>query len=185
MDVLLYIECEKRKENFDYEKEISEEEYVRMLKQASESILGQDGFAKRSTLERRYGFQDAKELEMFYDRGDIEEKPFRARLMKMDYSDLSPQDLVYHYNNNSMFIAIVSFADIDEPIVEDTLNIWITNSDHINNDPNLNDELRLKSLEPKKMTVKFNNNYLSLIGCQMVEKISNNMFAMLVHKIEK
>ena len=115
----------------------------------------------------------------------IEEKPFRARLMKMDYSDLSPQDLVYHYNNNSMFIVIVSFADIDEPILEDTLNIWITNSDHINNDPNLNDELRLKSLEPKKMTLKFNNNYLSLIGCQMVEKISNNMFAMLVHKIEK
>ena len=108
MDVLLFIECEKRKENFDYEKELSEDEYIRMLKQASDSILGQDGFSKRSTLERRYGFQDVKELEMFYNRDDVEEKPFKARLLKIDYSDLSPQELVKYYNNGNMFINSIS-----------------------------------------------------------------------------
>lgn len=185
MDVLLFIECEKRKENFDYEKELSEDEYIGMLRQASDSILGQDGFSKRNTLERRYGLQDAKELEMFYNRDDIEEKPFKATLLGMDYSDLSPQELVKYYNNGNMFITIVDYIDIDDPLLEDTLNIWITNSDHINNDPNLNDELKLKSLEPKKITLKFGNNYLTLIGCQVVEKISSNRFAMLVHKIEK
>lgn len=185
MDALLYIECEKRKENFDYEKEISEEEYVKMLRQASDSILGQDRFSKRNTLDRRYGLQDAKEVDVFYNRGDVEKKPFKVNLMKMDYSELLPQDLHAYYINCNLFIVIVSFSDIVEPIVEDTLNIWITNSDRINNDPNLTRELKLKSLEPKEMLLKFNDTYLSLGGCQMVEKISNNMFAMLVHKIEK
>lgn len=185
MNALLFIECEKRKESFDYNKEISEEEYVRMLQQASDSIIGQDGFSKRNTLERRYGFFGAKELETYYEKKDVEEKPFRVRLCNIDGSDFSVRELVSYYNSGSMFIIIVHYDEIDDPVLEDTLNIWVTNSDHINNDSKLNDELRLKSLETKRMTLKFNNNYVTLNGCQMVEKTSTNSFAMLIHKIEK
>ena len=51
---------------------------------------------------------------MFYNRDDIEEKPFKATLLGIDYSDLSPQELVKYYNNGNMFITIVDYIDIVE-----------------------------------------------------------------------
>lgn len=187
MDVVLFIECEKRKESFDYKGEISEDEYVKMLREASESILGLDGFSNRSTTDRRYGIYDVTEMNKYTFNGkdDFEELPFKAKLYDMNGNDLTMEHISYFWRSNSPFIVIVESEDIDNPMVEDTLNIWVTNSDHTNNDNTLNESLILKTLKPKDFRVKINNVGFKFKFCKMVNKINANKFALLVNNIER
>jgi hypothetical protein len=187
MDAVLYVECEKRKENFDYQGELSEEEYVKMLREASDSILGSDGFSKRSTTEKRYGIYDASEMYKytFNNQDDFEELPFKVKLFDMNNNDLTMEHISYFWRNNSPFIIIVELEEIDNPLVEDTLNIWLTNSDHTNNDDTLNESLILKTLKPKDFRTKINNVGFKLKFCKMVNKINANKFALLVNNIER
>lgn len=188
MDAILFIKCEKRKENFDYEQEISEDEYVRMLREASESILGLDGYSNRSTTERRYGVYDASEmnkLTMMIEDADTESLPFKAKLYDMNGNDLTMEHISYFWRENKPFIIIVETEEIENPIVEDTLNIWVTNSDYTNNDETLNDNLILKTLKPKDFEVKIANVRINFKFCKMVDKINANKFALLVNNIER
>lgn len=185
MDAVLYVECEKRKENFDYQGEISEDEYVKMLKTASESILGLDGFSKRNTIDKKYGFYDVSEMSKYETpKNDIEELPFRARIYSINGDDLELEHISVFWKQQTPFIIIVETDEIESPMVEDTLNIWITNSDRINNDETLNDRLILSSLQAKDLKLKVANRYFTLKYCKMVNKISFNKFALLVNNIE-
>jgi hypothetical protein len=185
MNAILFIECEKRKENFDYTKELTEDEYVAMLRGASDSILGLEGFRNRDSLEQRYGIYDINAVQTYQEKNDIEKLPFKANLYTMNGDELTMQHISYFWNSNQQFIVILEVGDIDNPMVEDTLNIWVTNSDHINNDKTLNDRLILSSLQPKDFEVKINNIYFTFKYCKMVDKINTNKFAILVNNIEK
>jgi hypothetical protein len=186
MDAILFIECEKRKENFDYEEEITEDEYVKMLREAGDSILGLDGY--RDSLEKKYGMYDVSkmnELNVFANDTNTEELPFNAHLYDMSGNDLTVEHISYFWKDNKPFIVIVEIDEIDNPMVEDTLNIWITNSDYTNNDEKLNDTLILKTLKPKDFGVKIGKLYIRFQYCKMVEKMNANKFALLVNNIEK
>lgn len=188
MDAVLYIKCENQRDNFEYTKEISEDEYIKMLRDASDSILGQDGFSKRSTSQQHHGVYDFDEWykgqqEMMQEDGEY--LPFNAKLFNMNNTELTIQDIGYYYQSGKQFIVIVKVDEIENPIVEDTLNIWITNSDHVNNDDTLNDQLILKSLKTKDFKVKVNNNYFTFKYCKMVSKIDFCTFALLVNNLER
>jgi hypothetical protein len=125
------------------------------------------------------------ELNRYNNTDDIQKLPFNAKLFTMNGDDLTMEHISYFWNANQQFIIIVEFNEIENPIVEDTLNIWLTNSDRINHDKTLNDRLILSSLQSKDFEVKINNLYFTLKYCKMVDKINGNRFALLVNKIEK
>lgn len=185
MDVVLFIECEKRKEDFEYKKEISEDEYVKMLQDASESILGHDGFTKKQTLDRKYGFYDVTEMEQYYQKPETEEIPFKGRIFQTNGDDFTLEAIKYYWNSNSPFILFLEVDEIESPIAEDEFNIWVTNSDYINNDETLNEYLILTSLKSKHFKVKLGNLYFTLKHCKMVDKISGNKYAILVNNMER
>ena len=186
MDAILFIECEKRKENFDYKEEISEDEYVKMLREAGDSILGLDGY--RDNLERKYGMYDVSEmnkLTVMMEDADTEELPFKGHLYDMNGNDLTMEHISFFWRENKPFIVILETEEIENPVVEDTLNIWVTNSDYTNNDDKLNDSLILKTLKPKNFGIRIGKFYVRFNYCKMVDKINANKFALLVNNIER
>ena len=175
----LYIDCPaQEKDNaFNAGREISEDEYVRMLRDYSTTI---GTGMPRNTNYNRHGIYE------IYQSNEQEEKNLSKSLTKIYDISGKPCDIreLYKIQKNGMGVLIIELLEDEmEDSFESEFKFWKRDSMNINNDQLIDKNERLHFLPEKNLEFEIDNHVFSLEGCKMYCEYDRLKVALIIQKI--
>lgn len=177
----LYIDCPEQEKNnsFKVEKELSENEYVKMLRDYSTTIgIGIPGNVNNNRHFNCYEYENYKNDIVTYAKSksriyDISGKP-------CDYIELK------RIQKTGMGVIIFEILEneIDE-IFESEFKFWKKDSMNINNDKDIDKNERIKFLPTKDLKFEIDNHMFMLYGCKIYCEYDKLKVAMIIQKIKE
>ena len=174
---ILYIDCppQEKKGAFSVEKEISENEYVKMLREYSTTI----GMGVPNN-NQRYNFYENKVEE--------EEKTYSKASAKIyDISgSLCNINELYRIEKNGMGVIIIEIISSDmEDSFESEFKFWKRDSMNINNDKDIDKDERIRFLPTKDLQFEIDNHLFLFSGCKIYCEYNNFKVALIIQKIKE
>lgn len=175
----LYIDCPAQEKNnaFNAGREISEDEYVRMLREYSTTI---GTGMPRSNSYNKHGVYDIQQ-------NNIKEDKNLSKSQTKIY-DISGKPCgineLYRIQKNGMGVIIIELLENDmEDSFESEFKFWKRDSMNINNDKQIDKDERIRFLPEKNLEFEMDNHLFSLEGCKMYCEYDRFKVALIVQRI--
>lgn len=175
----LYIDCpeQEKKGAFNVGREISEDEYVRMLRDYSTTIgtsMPYSGYNRHGVYEisqdNNKSISYAKTDVCIY---DISGKP-------CDINEL------YRIQKNGMGVLIVEVIEHDiDDVFETEFKFWKQESMNINNDKTIDKDDRIRFLPVKDLKFEINNHMFMFNGCKIYCEYDRLKVALIIQEINE
>lgn len=176
----LYMSCpfQEKMGDFSTQKTISEDEYVKMLREYS-STIGKSEPSNR--ILNRYGVYDIKNVQ----QQENEEKLSSANIFVYDMSGKKCSgDDICNIKKNGMTVLIFEIPENNmEESFEDEYKFWKQDSMKINNDKQLGQDDRIKFLPIKEFQLEMGYYLFKLEGCKLYHDYNDGKVALIVQKI--
>lgn len=175
----LYIECQEaeKKDAFSVDKELSGDEYVKMLREYSATIGSNTSRSTCNSYLNSYELSDNKS-----------KVTYSSALSKV--YDISGQlcdvNELYKIQRNGMGVLIFEIidSDIDESF-ESEFKFWKVDSMNINNDCEINSDERIKFLPTKDLKFEIDDHLFLLSGCKMYCEYNNLKVALIIKNLKE
>lgn len=177
---LLYIDCpEQEKTNsFKVEKELSEDEYVKMLREYSTTIGV--GMPKKNDYNRHFNYYDINEY-----NDDVNYSKSKAKIYDISGKPCGLHELK-RIQNNGMGVIIFELIESEmEESFESEFKFWKKDSMNINNDKEIDKNERIKFLPIKDLKFEIDRHVFLLSGCKIYCEYDNLKVAIIIQKIEE
>ena len=178
----LYIPCpfQEKMGDFSTQESISEDEYVRMLREYS-STIGKGGPSNRNL--NRYGIYDVKNIQ----QQENEEKLSSANIIVYDMSGkkCTGNDICNIKKNGMTVLIFEILEDNMEESFEDEYKFWKQDSMKINNDKQLDQDDRIRFLPIKELQLEMGYYLFKLEGCKLYHDYNDGKVAIIVQKIKE
>jgi hypothetical protein len=176
---ILYIDCPAQEKNnaFNAGREISEDEYVRMLREYSATIG--TGMPRNSGYDR-HGIYE------IHQSSDQEEKNFSKSKGKIYDISGKPCDIreLYRIQKTGMGVLIIELVENEmEDAFETEFKFWKRESMNINNDEQIGKNERIQFLPEKNLEFEIDNHVFSFQGCKMYCEYDRFKVALIIQKI--
>lgn len=186
----IFIPTTKFKNDFEVKKDIDQETYIKMLNDNyDESSFDIVNFIENGVKSnKKYTFY--QKLDDTYDDNDYYEyNEVKALITDINDNDLKASNILSYYESDEILVLILSINV--ETLNEDTeseIRSWIKDSMNINNNTNINDDLKILNLPKKNIKIDINNNILYMVNCKILDNYSDIShgkikFAILIEKI--
>lgn len=175
----LYIDCpvQEKKDAFNAGREISEDEYVRMLREYSTTIG--TGMPRNTNYDRHgvYAIQQSD--------GNEEKNLSKAQVKIYDISGKACDIReIYRISRTGMGVVIVEIIENNmEDSFESEFKFWKRDSMNINNDTQINKDERIRFLPEKNLEFEIDGHLFSLEGCKMYCEYDRLKVALIVQRI--
>lgn len=178
----LYIECpaQEKKNAFDAGREISENEYIRMLREYSTTIgVG---------MPRNSGYDRYGSYEIYQDNNAVVNVNYSKSPARIyDISGI-PCDIneIYKILRQGMGVLIIEIIEdnIDD-IFETEFKFWKQESMNINNDNMIDKDDRIRFLPIKDLRFEIDNHLFSFNGCKIYCEYDRFKVALIIQEINE
>lgn len=175
---ILYIDCpEQDKKNAFSAKELTEDEYVKMLREYSMSIgmgISHNDFNSRHNV---YEINDNEEKINYSKSSAI---IYNMKGEKCDIKEL------YRIQKNGMGILIIELLESEmEDTFESEFKFWKKDSMNINNDKNIDKDDRIRFLPIKDLKFEIDEHMFLLSGCKLYYEYDRMKVALIIQKIKE
>lgn len=176
---ILYIDCPEpeKKDAFKVDKELSENEYVKMLRDYSVTIG--TGMPKNNHYSNKYdSYENHKEDKINYSKAlvnlyDISGKP-------CDIKEL------YKIQKNGMGVLIIDVIESDmEESFESEFKFWKRDSMNINNDKDIDKDERIRFLPIKNLQLEIDKHLFLLSGCKIYCEYDRMKVALIIQNVKE
>lgn len=176
----LYIDCpeQERKGAFDA-KDISEDEYVKMLRDYSATIG--IGIPKKCNSNRHFNSYD-------YEEYKTEKINYSKASTKIYNISGHPCDIneLYRIQRTGMGVLIVEIIENDmEESFESEFKFWKKDSMNINNDSEIDKNERIRFLPVKDLQFEIDRHMFSFSGCKIYCEYDRLKVALIIQKIKE
>lgn len=175
---ILYIDCpaQDKKDAFSVEKEITENEYVKMLREYSATIgMGTP---------KNYNYKN-----IFYENKiENEEVSYSKALTKIYNISGSLCDIneLYRIEKTGMGVIIIDINTNEmEDAFESEFKFWKRDSMNINNDKDIDKNERIRFLPVKNLKFEIDNHLFLLTGCKIYCEYSDFKVALIIQNIKE
>lgn len=178
---ILYIDCpQQEKENaFSIGKEISEDEYVRMLREYSKTIGTSQNFYNNNN---QFKIQDINQ-------NDYEENKNYAKASVIIYNisgDLCDIKELYKIQKNGVGIIIFDIVKTEmDDIFESEFKFWKRDSMNINNDEYISKDDRIRFLPTKDLQFEIDRHLFLFSGCKLYHEYEDSKIAIIIQSIKE
>lgn len=175
---VLYIDCPEpdKKDAFNAGREISEDEYVRMLRDYSTTI----GTGIPSSSYNRHGVYEIKQNSSME---DINYSKSSARIYDISGKPCDIKEL-YRIQKTGMGVLIIELfeTEMDESF-ESEFKFWKKDSMNINNDVQIDKDERIRFLPEKNLQFEIDDHLFLMKGCKMYYEYDRLKVALIIQKI--
>lgn len=174
----LYIDCpeQERKGAFDA-KDISEDEYVKMLRDYSTTI----GIGLPKINNKHFSSYDYKE----YETEKINYSKASAKIYNISGQPCNINEL-YRIQRTGMGVLIVEIIENGmEESFESEFKFWKKDSMNINNDIEIDKNERIKFLPVKDLQFEIDDHLFTLSGCKIYCEYDRLKVALIIQKIKE
>lgn len=174
----LYIDCpeQERKGAFDA-KDISEDEYVKMLRDYSTTI----GVGLPKTNNKHFNSYEYKE----YKTENVNYSKAKAKIYNISGQPCDINEL-YRIQKNGMGVLIVEIIENNmEDSFESEFKFWKKDSMNINNDTEIDKNERIKFLPIKDLQFEIDKHVFTLSGCKIYCEYDRLKVALIIQKIKE
>ena len=178
-DAILYMECPvENKQDFKATKEISEDEYVQMLRDYSLTL----GTADLPSRSNRYNVYDIQDFQ--------EDEPKDTFAIPVKLYDISGQPCgvrgLYDIEDTGVQILIIEIvSDFDDDRLEEEFRIWTRESNRINSDTKLDDEQKILCLPAKDFEAEIGKHVFLFAGCKLYYQYNDKKMALIIKRIKE
>lgn len=175
----LYIDCPEpeKKDAFNAGREISEDEYVRMLREYSATIG--TGMPRNSSYDR-YGVY---EIQQNNHMEDINYSKSSARIYDISGKPCDIKEL-YRIQKTGMGVLIIELLETEmNESFESEFKFWKKDSMNINNDTQIDKNERIRFLPEKNLQFEIDDHLFSLQGCKIYCEYDRLKVALIIQKI--
>lgn len=176
----LYIDCPEpeKKDAFSAGKELSEDEYVRMLRDYSTTIG--TGMPRSNYNTNHYGIQ-----EMVEEKNRITYSTACAKIFDISGKPCGVNEL-YRIQQTGMGVLIFEIIDSEmEEGFESEFKFWKKDSMNINNDPQIDKNERIRFLPTKDLQFEIDRHLFMLSGCKLYCDYSNLKVALIIQSVKE
>lgn len=175
----LYIECPPQEKQGAFDtKQLSEEEYVRMLREYSCTI----GTGLPSFYDNRHGVYNVDT------KGQQENINYTNAMVKIYDITGKPCDIneLYRIEKNGMGILIIEiFEDEMSDLFETEFIFWKKDSMNINNDNSIDKNDRIRFLPVKDLQFQIDNHVFTFSGCKIYCEYDKLKVALIIQEIKE
>lgn len=174
----LFIDCPEpeKKDAFSVEKELSETEYVKMLREYSTTIG--TGMPRNNNAYNRNGFYEVKVEEDIPHYSSAKVKIYNISGKPCDITEL------YRIQRTGMGVLIVEIIESEmEEAFESEFKFWKKDSMNINNDPEIDKNERIRFLPVKDLQFEIDRHLFKLFGCKIYCEYDKLKVAFIIQKI--
>lgn len=173
---ILYMECPiENKQTFTTVKEISEDDYIRMLREYSATL----GMPERNNTSNRYNIQEVQQEQ---------KKNIRKASVSLYGMDGYPCDVraLYDIEDSGPGIIIFKLEDnTPDEEFEEEFRVWKTESKKIISDNTINDERKIQFLPVKDFEILIDRHEFFLSGCKMYHEYEDGKMAFIIQRIKE
>lgn len=176
---ILYIDCppQEKKDAFNVKKELTEDEYVKMLREYSTTI----GTSVSKNM-NKYGFETSApkytEDETFFSKASA--KIFNISGELCDIKEL------YRIQRTGMGVLIFEINENEmEESFESEFKFWKKDSMNINNDKDIDKDERIRFLPIKNLKFEIDRHLFLLTGCKMYCEYDRFKVALIIQNIKE
>lgn len=176
----LYIDCPEpeKKDAFSAGKELSEDEYVRMLRDYSTTIG--TGMPRSNYHTNHYGVH-----EMMEEKNRITYSTATAKIFDISGKPCDVSEL-YRIQQTGMGVLIFEIIDSEmEEGFESEFKFWKKDSMNINNDPQIDKNERIRFLPTKDLQFEIDRHLFMLSGCKLYCDYSNLKVALIIQNVKE
>lgn len=176
----LYIDCPEpeKKDAFNAGKELSEDEYVRMLREYSTTIG--TGMPRANYNNSRYNV-----YEMVEDNTTPTYSTASAKIYNIS-GKACGIDEIYRIQRTGMGVLIFEIIDSEmEDAFESEFKFWKKDSMNINNDPEIDKNERIRFLPTKNLQFEIDKHMFMLSGCKMYCDYDKLKVALIIQSIKE
>ena len=170
----LYIPVINFSDNFDYNKTIDDESYIKMLNNNyAESYYDIENYMTKGT-KYQTNYRYCSPIKKDKIRDVYQYSPVEAIICDIYDNEIDSKSIEKYKSNGDMFILIVNINP--DSINEDTeseLLFWLTESMKINNNKLYTDDKKLLLLPERKLKMKVEEDLLTLNDCKILDVYSN------------
>ena len=186
----IFIPIIKLKNDFEVQKELDQDTYIKMLNDNyNESNFDITNFMQNGVKsDKKYTFYQNLN-NSFNDNDYYEYNEIKALITDINDEDVKPSNILSYYDADEMLVLIldINIETLNEDC-ESEIRLWIKDSMKINNNTNLNDDLKILNLPKKNIKININDNMLYLVNCRILDNYSDInhgkiKFAILIDKI--
>jgi hypothetical protein len=176
----LFIDCPEpeKKDAFNAGREISEDEYVRMLRDYSTTIG--TGMPRNDYNNNRFGVYDVVE--------DKSTPTYSSASAKIFNISGNPCDIneIYRIQRSGMGVLIFEIIDKEmDDAFESEFKFWKRDSMNINNDPQIDKNERIRFLPTKNLQFEIDKHLFMLSGCKLYCEYNNLKVALIIQSIKE
>lgn len=177
---ILFIDCpEQEKENaFSAGKEISEDEYVRMLRDYSKTI----GTSHNSSYTNQFKIHE-------FNQNDYEENKNYAKASAIIYDisgNLCDVRELYKIQRNGVGILIIDIIKSEtDDAFESEFKFWKRDSMNINNDESITKDDRIRFLPVKDLQFEIDRHLFLFSGCKIYYEYEDSKIALIIQSIKE
>lgn len=174
----LYIDCPEQERKGAFEtKDISEDEYVKMLRDYSTTI----GIVTPKTNNKHFSSYDYEEYKT--EKINYSKAPTKIYNISGQPCDINE---LYYIQKNGMGVLIIEIIENDmEDSFESEFKFWKKDSMNINNDPDIDKNERIKFLPVKDLQFEIDNHMFYFSGCKMYCEYDRFKVALIIQKIKE
>lgn len=176
----LYIDCPEPEKNdaFSAGKELSEDEYVRMLRDYSTTIG--TGMPRNNYNNNRYNVYDIIEDKSVPTYSTASAKIFDIAGKPCDINEL------YRIQRTGMGVLIFEIIDSEmEEAFESEFKFWKKDSMNINNDQQIDKNERIRFLPTKDLQFEIDRHLFALSGCKLYCDYDNLKVALIIQSVKE
>jgi hypothetical protein len=176
----LYIDCPEpeKKDAFNAGKELSEDEYVRMLREYSTTIG--TGMPRANYNNSRYNVYEIVE-----DNTTPTYSTASAKIYNIA-GKACGIDEIYRIQRTGMGVLIFEIIDSEmEDAFESEFKFWKKDSMNINNDPEIDKNERIRFLPTKNLQFEIDKHMFMLSGCKMYCDYDKLKVALIIQSIKE
>lgn len=174
----IYIDCpeQEKKGAFEVKKELTEEEYVKMLRDYSTSIGA--GFIQKNNFDKKYGFYDNfKNDELNYIDAKCEIYDISGKLC-----NIKELYRIQRTQNAGVIIINIDTTTMNENF-ESEFRFWKKDSMNINNNKNINKNDRIRFLPKRELKFEIDNHMFLFSGSKIYCEYEEFKVALIIEKI--
>lgn len=176
----LYIDCPEpeKKDAFNAGKELSEDEYVRMLREYSTTIG--TGMPRNNYNNNRYAVYDMVEDKSVPTYAKASAKIYNISGQPCDIREL------YRIQQAGMGVLIFEIIDSEmEDAFESEFKFWKKDSMNINNDTEIDKNERIRFLPIKDLQFEIDKHLFMLSGCKMYCEYDKLKVALIIQSVKE
>ena len=177
----LYMNCpfQEKTGNFETNQNISEEEYVRMLREYS-STIGKGNITNNT--DRRYNIVDVRQQKV------IEENNLSSadvEVYSMSGKKCTSDDISVIEKKGMAVLILELLDDSMEEAFQDEFKFWKQDSMKIITDSQLEEDDKIRFLPMKELQLEMDYHLWKLTNCKLYHDYNDGKYAIIVQKITK